>query len=51
MGPEDALAVGADEGARRAGPFGSAPSSLEAVVSDLDRLGFDPVVFEGHVRQ
>ncbi len=43
-GTEDARAVGADEGARRAGPFRSAPSSLEAVVSDLDRLGFDPVV-------
>jgi predicted ArsR family transcriptional regulator len=42
--PSDAYAVGADEGARRAGPFRRAPSSLEALVSDLDRLGFDPVV-------
>src|SRR5690606_36738621 len=25
-------------------PFRTAPSSLEALVSDLDRLGFDPVV-------
>ena len=43
-GADDAHAVGADEGAARAEPFRSAPSSLEAVVSDLDRLGFDPVV-------
>jgi predicted ArsR family transcriptional regulator len=43
-GPADALAVGAEEGARRAVPYRSAPSSLEALVSDLDRLGFDPVV-------
>ncbi len=43
-GPDDAAAVGADEGARRAAPFRRAPSSLEAIVSDLDRLGFDPVV-------
>lgn len=43
-GPDDAAAVGADEGARRATPFRRAPSSLEAIVSDLDRLGFDPVV-------
>lgn len=43
-GPSDAHAVGAEEGARRAAPYESAPSSLEALVSDLDRLGFDPVV-------
>jgi predicted ArsR family transcriptional regulator len=43
-GPGDAHAVGRDEGATRAVPFESAPSSLEAIVSDLDRLGFDPVV-------
>ena len=29
---------------RRAMPYRDAPSSLEALVSDLDRLGFDPVV-------
>lgn len=46
-GPEDATAVGRDEGARRAVPYGAAPSALEAVVSDLDRLGFDPVVTDG----
>lgn len=44
---DDAEAVGRDEGARRAVPYGDAPSSLEALVSDLDRLGFDPVVSEG----
>ena len=43
-GPSDALAVGAEEGSRRAVPYQAAPSSLEALVSDLDRLGFDPVV-------
>lgn len=45
-GAEDARAVGVEEGARRAAPYQSAPSSLEALVSDLDRLGFDPVVAE-----
>jgi predicted ArsR family transcriptional regulator len=43
-GPEDARAVGIDEGAQRALGFASSPSTLEAVVSDLDVLGFDPVV-------
>ena len=42
--PVDAFTVGTDEGRRRADDFRAAPSSLEAVVSDLDRLGFDPVV-------
>lgn len=46
-GPEDAEHVGAQEGARRALPYRAAPSSLEALVSDLDRLGFDPIVSEG----
>lgn len=41
---DDAFAVGEDEGRARAGSYRSAPSCLEAVVSDLDRLGFDPVV-------
>lgn len=45
--PDDAAAVGRDEGVRRAAPYGTAPSTLEAVVSDLDRLGFDPVVSDG----
>ena len=43
-GPEDAHAVGVGEGALRAARFNDAPSSLEAIVSDLDILGFDPVV-------
>lgn len=42
--PEDAAAVGEDEGRRRARPHAAAPSTLEALVSDLDRLGFDPIV-------
>ncbi len=42
--PEDARAVGAGEGAGRAERFRDAPSSLEAIVSELDMLGFDPVV-------
>lgn len=41
---EDAIAVGLEEGARRARPYANAPSTLEALVSDLDRLGFDPIV-------
>lgn len=42
--PEDAAAVGDEEGRRRARPYADAPSTLEALVSDLDRLGFDPIV-------
>ena len=44
-GPDDARAVGEPRRAR-AVPCrtADAPSSLEALVSDLDRLGFDPVV-------
>ena len=42
--PDDAHAVGEEEGRRRARPYASAPSALEALVSDLDRLGFDPIV-------
>ncbi len=41
---DDAEAVGRTEGAVRAEPFSRAPSTLEALVSDLDRLGFDPIV-------
>ena len=40
----DAEAVGVDEGRERARPYANAPSTLEALVSDLDRLGFDPFV-------
>lgn len=43
-GPEDARVVGEGEGAGRAHGFAAAPSTLEAIVSDLDILGFDPVV-------
>lgn len=42
----DAFAVGAAEGASRAGGYAVYPSALEALVDDLDRLGFDPVVAE-----
>ena len=43
-GAEDARSVGAGEGAARAERFRDAPSTLEAIVSELDMLGFDPVV-------
>lgn len=41
---EDAVAVGHAEGGRRARNHRAARSTLEALVEDLDRLGFDPVV-------
>ena len=41
---DDAEAVGRTEGVVRAKPYAQAPSTLEALVSDLDRLGFDPIV-------
>ena len=47
--PEDATAVGEEEGVRRARPYVNAPSTLEALVSDLDRLGFDPIVSDADV--
>ena len=43
----DAEQVGIEEGRRRAAPFAAAPSTLEALVADLDRLGFDPIVTDG----
>lgn len=43
----DAVAVGEHEGQTRAASYTSARSALEALVADLDRLGFDPVVTEG----
>jgi predicted ArsR family transcriptional regulator len=46
-GPADAVAVGEAEGRARASRYDDAPSALEALVADLDRLGFDPVVTEG----
>ena len=42
--PADAAAVGAAEGRVRAASYADAPSALEALVADLDRLGFDPLV-------
>lgn len=42
--PEDAMAVGEHEGGLRAARYTAARSSLEALVSDLDQLGFDPIV-------
>lgn len=45
--PADAMAVGETEGAARAVRYADAPSALEALVADLDRLGFDPIVAEG----
>ena len=42
--PADATAVGAAEGRARAASYADAPSALEALVADLDRLGFDPLV-------
>jgi len=42
--PGDAEAVGYDEGRNRAMGYRATPSTLEALVADLDRLGFDPVV-------
>jgi len=44
--PADAAAVGEAEGVARAAVFANAPSTLEALVADLDQLGFDPVVAE-----
>jgi predicted ArsR family transcriptional regulator len=45
--PADAQVVGEREGAARAIEYADAGSALEAVVAELDRLGFDPVVAEG----
>ncbi len=46
-GPADAAAVGEVEGRARAAAYDDAPSALEALVADLDQLGFDPLVAEG----
>lgn len=43
----DATAVGEAEGSARAADYANAPSALEALVADLDRLGFDPIVADG----
>ena len=41
---DDAEVVGRAEGVARATPYAQAPSTLEALVADLDRLGYDPLV-------
>jgi predicted ArsR family transcriptional regulator len=48
-GAGDAAEVGEAEGRARAAAYEDAPSTLEALVADLDRLGFDPIVTEGRV--
>jgi predicted ArsR family transcriptional regulator len=45
----DAFAVGETEGASRAAGYAAYPSALEALVDELDRLGFDPVVAESDI--
>ena len=41
---DDAEAVGRDEGRRRSLPYAATPSACDALVADLDRLGFEPSV-------
>lgn len=43
----DAAAVGHLQGGVDAARYDDAPSGLEALVAELDRLGFDPLVAEG----
>jgi predicted ArsR family transcriptional regulator len=45
-GPDDAEIVGREEGAARSRRHRELPSTLEALVVDLDQLGFDPLVTE-----
>jgi predicted ArsR family transcriptional regulator len=42
--PEDAAEVGREQGQRDALPYAKAASCLEALVDQLDRVGFDPAV-------
>jgi len=42
--PEDAAEVGREQGQRDALPYANAASCLEALVDQLDRVGFDPAV-------
>ena len=39
---EDAAVVGRQQGAADAAAYDHAPSSIEALVAELDKLGFDP---------
>jgi predicted ArsR family transcriptional regulator len=40
----DALEVGRDQGRAEASRYAAAPSCIEALIADLDRMGFDPSV-------
>lgn len=44
---DDAAAIGHRQGAADASLYAAAPSSLEALVAELERWGFDPVVTDG----
>lgn len=44
---DDAAEVARAQGAADAAAYSAAPSTLEALVSELDRLGFDPEVTDG----
>ena len=43
----DAAEVGRTQGRAEARRYGTAPSCLEALVAEMDRIGFDPAVGEG----
>ncbi len=45
--PDDAAEVGRAQGAAAAAGYTRSPSCLEALVGELDRLGFDPAVDAG----
>jgi predicted ArsR family transcriptional regulator len=45
-GSEEALVAGYQQGERDAEAYLQSPSCLEAIVGELDRLGFDPAVSE-----
>jgi predicted ArsR family transcriptional regulator len=47
LGGADAADVARGQGAADAAHYRDAPSTLEALVSELDRLGFDPEVTDG----
>jgi predicted ArsR family transcriptional regulator len=47
LAASDAERIALAEGMMRAERFARAPSTLEALVADLDQLGFDPVVTDG----
>lgn len=43
----DAAEVGRSQGRSEAARYGQAPSCLEALVGEMDRIGFDPAVGDG----